>query len=135
MHSAEKREIPISSLLMKVLLDIRKRKNGIYIFSNSGSPYVDIRKSFKRALEKEKIKNFRFHDPRHTFASQLVMSGVDLKTVRELLGHKSIEMTMRYSHLSPDHKRAAVERMCNGMDTIWTPSVNLENYKNPEILS
>ena len=131
----EKREIPISSLLMKVLLDIKKRKNGIYIFSNNGSPYIDIRKSFKRALEKAKIENFRFHDLRHTFASQLVMSGVDLKTVQELLGHKSIEMTMRYSHLSPDHKRTAVERMCKEIDTIWTPSINLENHKNPEILS
>ncbi len=49
------------------------------------------------------------------------MSGVDLKTVQELLGHKSIEMTMRYSHLSASHKKRAVDRLAFQMDTIWIP--------------
>ena len=60
-------------------------------------------------LKKCDIIDFKFHDLRHTFASQLVMSGIDLKTVQELMGHKSIEMTLRYSHLSPDHKKRAVD--------------------------
>jgi hypothetical protein len=54
-----------------------------------------------------------FHTLRHTFASHLVMSGADLVTVKELMGHRDIEMTMRYTHLSPDHKVAAVKP--------WTP--------------
>jgi len=51
------------------------------------------------------------HVLRHTFASRLVMAGVDLGTVQELMGHKSILMTMRYAHLSPDHKRTAMETL------------------------
>jgi site-specific recombinase XerD len=57
------------------------------------------------------IDNLHWHDLRHTFASRLVMGGVDLRTVQELLGHKPILMTMRYAHLSRDHKLGAVERL------------------------
>lgn len=49
------------------------------------------------------------------------MSGVDLNTARELMGHKSIKMTLRYAHLSPDHKKRAVDILGKRMDTIWTP--------------
>jgi len=54
------------------------------------------------------VENFRWHDLRHTFASRLAMAGVDMRTVQDLMGHKSIEMTMKYAHLSPDHKMRAV---------------------------
>ncbi len=57
------------------------------------------------------VKNVGPHVLRHTFASRLVMSGVDIRTVQELLGHADINMTMRYAHLSPDHKRGAMEAM------------------------
>ena len=77
-------------------------------------------KSFFTALQKCGINNFNFHDLRHTFSSHLIMSGIDLKTVQELLGHKSIEMTLRYSHLSPSHKQRAVDILGKRMDTKWT---------------
>ena len=58
------------------------------------------------------------------------MNGVDLNTVRELLGHKSLQMTLRYSHLSAVHKHKAVEGLSQRMDTIWTPSTKSENSRN-----
>ncbi len=72
---------------------------------------IDQRRWLETALKAAGVKNFRWHDLRHTFASRLVMAGVDLRTVQELLGHKSILMTMRYAHLSPDHRAAAAEKI------------------------
>jgi len=71
----------------------------------------DHRRWLEHAAKKAGLKNFHWHDLRHTFASRLVMSGVDIRTVQELLGHKSILMTMRYAHLSPDHRAAAAEKI------------------------
>jgi site-specific recombinase XerD len=70
-----------------------------------------VRTGFEHAVERANISDFHFHDLRHTFASRLVMAGVDIRTVQELLGHKTISMTLRYAHLSPDHKRKAMEAL------------------------
>jgi site-specific recombinase XerD len=64
------------------------------------------------AVRQAKLEDFTGHDLRHTFASRLVMAGVDIRTVQELMGHKSISMIMRYAHLSPQHRTGALEKLC-----------------------
>jgi integrase len=74
-----------------------------------------IRKSWNAAVKKAGLADFRFHDLRHTFASHLVASGVDIVTVKELLGHADIKMTMRYAHSAPASKVKAVASLENSI--------------------
>lgn len=76
-----------------------------------GRPYRNFRTAFERAVAQAALEDFIFHDLRHTFASRVVMIGVDLPTVKDLLGHKSIAMTLRYVHLLTDHKQRAVSML------------------------
>ena len=78
---------------------------------NDGTAKRDWRTWFEEAVDRANVKDFHWHDLRHTFASRLVMEGVDLRTVQELLGHKSIVQTMKYAHLAQDHRKAAAEKM------------------------
>lgn len=108
----EARTIPINDILYKELKSIGPEGDGQYVFSHeNGDRYDDIKTAFKGALKRAEIKNFRFHDLRHTFASRLVMAGVDIRTVQQLMGHKDIKMTMKYSHLSDAHMKEAVKRL------------------------
>ena len=120
--NGEGRFVPMSGELRQTLQSLPSRFSGGYVFPsylprrkrNSADvvgqhPYTDLKNSFASALKRAGISDFRFHDLRHTFASRLVMEGADLNTVRELLGHKSIKMTLRYAHLSPTHKKQAIK--------------------------
>jgi integrase len=81
------------------------------ILHYQGRPVREIHRSWYKAVRKAGLVGLRIHDLRHTFATRLVLNGVDLATVAALLGHQSIQMTMRYAHPSPDSKRAAVAKL------------------------
>jgi integrase len=76
-----------------------------------GERLLGPRHWFEDAVKKAGVLDFTWHDLRHTFASRLVMTDVNIRTAAELMGHKSIQMTMRYAHLAPEHKLVAVERL------------------------
>ena len=109
--SGQTRHIPLNDEATSVLQNWKARNTGLVFPGRDGKPLDNVRKAWANVLEAAEITDFRFHDLRHTFASKLVMAGVDLNTVRELLGHKNIEMTLRYAHLAPEHKAEAVARL------------------------
>ena len=115
--SGECRVIPINNVLKSLIDGMPHSIESVYVFTGKdGDPYKEIKRSFNTALRKAEICNATFHSLRHTFASHLVMKGVDLTTVKELLGHKSLTMTLRYSHLAPEHKTKAVKVLDNVFD-------------------
>ena len=79
--------------------------------NNPVKPFNAWRRYWDQALEKADIDNFRFHDLRHTVASYLTQAGIPAITVAAILGHKSLQMTKRYSHLAVEHQREALEKV------------------------
>ena len=108
--------IPMNSTVRTILKEWetyrRKGEPGEYLFVGpNGEPMQDVRSSWKNLLRDAGIENFRWHDMRHDFASQLVMAGVNILTVKELMTHSKLEQTLRYAHLAPDLKAEAVEKL------------------------
>ena len=117
--SGKSRTIPMNSIVRESVQEHRRQakdtSSGAHVFLNRrGEPYArrsGIRKAFDTACDRAKIHGATPHIGRHTFASRLVMAGVDLRTVQELGGWASLAMVERYAHLAPEHKFEAVERL------------------------
>ncbi len=112
--SGRTRHLPLNSEALDVLRCWRDQsadKAGFVFPGKNGAAFNNVRRSWEGVLAAAKITRFRWHDQRHDFASKLVMAGVDLNTVRELLGHSDYAMTLRYAHLAPEHKAAAVAKL------------------------
>jgi len=101
-----RREVPLGANADGVLARRWSPNARGYVFGSRN--WNTFRSAWEAALSAARVENFRFHDLRHAFASWLVQRGRTLKEVQEALGHQTITMTMRYSHLAPDHLRAAV---------------------------
>ena len=111
----EPRSVPIQGLALELIEERSNKTSGGLVFPSMTDPkrHFDFRRPFQMALKAAQIEDFRWHDLRHCTASYLVMSGVDMRTVAEILGHKNLQMTQRYSHLSPAHLKDAVAKMNN----------------------
>lgn len=111
--SGQTRRIPLNSVVLEAVRLWHEQTGGEeLVFRGKGGKRFDNANSAWEALLKDaKISSFRWHDMRHSFASKLVIAGVDLNTVRELLGHVDLLTTLRYAHLAPHVKAAAVEAL------------------------
>ena len=112
----ESRQIPMNETVIQTFNNLTRRLGIDYVFYNHQTlkPYTDVKRAFSSSCKRSKIHDCTFHTLRHTFASHLVMAGVDLTTVKELMGHKSLSMTLRYAHLAPKHKADSVSKL-NGI--------------------
>jgi len=116
----ECRQIPVGEDLQAILRRIRQRQwaKGLkteYVFCDGqGKPFGEVKHSFQSALKRAGIVNFRFHDLRHTFASHYLMRGGSIRGLQRILGHKTAQMTMRYSHLSKEFAKEEIQIM-NGL--------------------
>ncbi len=126
------REVPLNAEARRVLEFWRLGKKNEFVFYNpeSGKPFVDLKTGFKLACNKAGITDVTWHTLRHTFASRLVNRGVDIVTVKELLGHSSLSVTMRYAHTNLDSKQAAVEKLAGHCDKSVTVCTKMQQPKS-----
>jgi integrase len=114
--NGEARHIPMNDRVVDILRSLPSRMKSPYVFpSETGESPLNannfVNRVWNPARKKASFADLHWHDLRHTFASRLTMAGVDLRTVQELMGHKTITMTLRYAHLSPIHQKEAVQRL------------------------
>ena len=113
------RHIPISDALFDELILLPRKSEFVFCSDNGSQLQIkDIRTEFEHALKRAKLTGVCWYTFRHTYASHLVMNGADPRTLADLLGDKTLQMVMRYAHLSPGHKREVVNKMTSSL--IWS---------------
>lgn len=114
--NGERRALPLASHALELMTELSKvrRIDTNLVFSHDdGKRPIEIRSVWKKAVATAKMNDFRFHDLRHTAASYLAMNGATLAEIAEILGHKTLQMVKRYSHLTEQHTSRVVARMNN----------------------
>jgi integrase len=109
--SGKPRHIPMNQIVRETLLELKETSNGRLVFEskkNPGHPILDPKKGFKAALKDAKIDNFRFHDLRHTAGTRLAEAGADAFTIKDILGHASIQTSAIYVHATDQGNRRAL---------------------------
>ncbi len=134
--SGKIRYIPIHPDVLVILQGLPKGREYVFFDDNEARTWHGQRRlGFEAALDQAGIRDFRFHDLRHTFASELVMKGADIKTISELLGHSTTRMTERYSHLSASHKGLAINLLASEARPVVMVSKVLSEVENQQIVS
>ena len=135
--NGETRTVPMTADLAKVFRQMLKDRDVVpddLVFLNRyGKPWKSWRTAFANAVERASLKDFHFHDLRHCYGSWLAMEGVNEKGRMELMGHRDPKMTLRYTHLSMDYKRQAVDKLPSfGSDSPQIspsqPAVKVESF-------
>jgi integrase len=129
------RKIPMSRLVAETLRAIKRVKEFVFTNPRTGRPFSDLQTGFKAACRKASIGDVRFHDLRHTAATYMVTGGIDLVTVKEILGHATIQMTMRYAHPTPENKRRAVEVLAALFDQKEETSALIRSHEKEEAVA
>jgi integrase len=113
--NGERRSVPLVGFALEQIKALNKvrRIDTPLLFPSAVKPLVpiDIRTPWHKALQHSEVKNFRFHDLRHTAASYLAMNGASLAEIADILGHKTLQMVKRYAHLSEQHTSKVLESM------------------------
>lgn len=120
------RKIPMSLLVEKTLNDIERKNDFVFQNPKTKECFKHIRTEWHNTCKRAGIKDFRFHDLRHTAATWMVASGIDLVTVKDILGHENIKTTMRYAHPTPENKRKAVNALAA---ILGEKMVTIRSYK------
>jgi integrase len=134
--SGRRREIPMRQRVYALLAEMPVKTGRLWPVARTraGTPHAEglapkpaqIRKAFENAVAAAGLVDFRFHDLRHSFVSHFVMNGGSLMALREILGHRDLKMTLRYSHLSPTHLRAEIERTASPISTISAQDARIQ---------